>query len=418
MSRKDKKFCLLLTAALLVSALPAHAKTHREAYDACSISNHETCASLRSNLKYYMDIHRRGGPTNESFLFETFWRIVKPIFPQIAQQIGIGIINETAVRGTFMDAQEKVRSQGALQAGAAEAARNYLPSEQLCRYASLSQSLAADDTKMRVTQMSLANSSIRRDLGTKNSTAQAGAASDRNARMTEYIKEYCDTARGNLDLMCGGNPQRTFGSVARDTRFDKDINFTRTIEGVTTVESDFINAGNIKPGDQDVVALSSNLYGSRQMSGRVPETMMKDRSGQNVYFQTRSVSAARNVAQNSYAAITAMKSQGSTNTRPFIKALMTELGVQDESMTAGLSEKPSYFTQMEFLTKKIFQSPTFFVNLMEGKTNVARQSDAMEGIELMQDRDIYNSMRRSEMLLALMIQLESRKALDDVVEER
>ena len=73
---------------------------------------------------------------------------------------------------------------------------------------------------------------------------------------------------------------------------------------------------------------------------------------------------------------------------------------------------------MDILTKKLYQTPSFYANLMEGKTNVARQSGAMESLELMQDRDIYNSMRRSEMLLALLIQLQSKDELKDVATEQ
>lgn len=47
---------------------------------------------------------------------------------------------------------------------------------------------------------------------------------------------------------------------------------------------------------------------------------------------------------------------------------------------------------------------------MDGKANVKRVSAAMEGLNLSQERDIYNSVTRSEMLLAILLELEARNA--------
>jgi hypothetical protein len=42
---------------------------------------------------------------------------------------------------------------------------------------------------------------------------------------------------------------------------------------------------------------------------------------------------------------------------------------------------------------------------MESNPNVARQQTAMEAIALMQDRDIYESLRRSEMVLSTLLEM-------------
>jgi len=60
---------------------------------------------------------------------------------------------------------------------------------------------------------------------------------------------------------------------------------------------------------------------------------------------------------------------------------------------------------MELLTRKIYQSPEFYANLMESPANISRQQTAMEAIALMQDRDIYNSLRRSEMVLSSLLEM-------------
>lgn len=46
-------------------------------------------------------------------------------------------------------------------------------------------------------------------------------------------------------------------------------------------------------------------------------------------------------------------------------------------------------------------------------TNVERQQTALKAIELMQDRDIYESMQRYEMLLSTLLELQVQRQQDD-----
>ncbi|PZP57315.1 MAG: hypothetical protein DI586_00605 [Micavibrio aeruginosavorus] len=385
--------------------------------DACSVNADGNCGSTRDNMKIYMDIHRRGGGGKDSYLFKTYWEnTVYPGLQSVEAQIKQGLIRQMTSLGSFLQAQENNRSVASVQVAQAQAAQNYLSSEALCRFGTLSQNLAADDISTRTAQSYLATGSMQRELGTRGASAQSGAQSDLNMRMEEVIKETCGDEPG-LTLMCGTNPQRRFAGVARDKRMNTDINFTRTIDAVPTIDASFGEDEPV-PDQQSVALLGYNLYGHKQMSGRLNGRQKETSKGENTNTVIRSVAGARGVAQNSYAIIAGMKSKGSNKGKQYFDALLGQLGLGSSGLPYAIGDQPSYSAQMEVLTKKLYQTPLFYANLMEGKTNVARQSGAMEGIEVMQDRDIYNSMRRSEMLLAILVQLQSRKKMDDVVEER
>jgi len=59
---------------------------------------------------------------------------------------------------------------------------------------------------------------------------------------------------------------------------------------------------------------------------------------------------------------------------------------------------------MEILTKKLYQSPKFYSDLYDKPANVLRKDVAIQAAELMQKRDIYRSLLRSEITLATMLE--------------
>ena len=84
---------------------------------------------------------------------------------------------------------------------------------------------------------------------------------------------------------------------------------------------------------------------------------------------------------------------------------MKEMGIQDEDeIKAYLGERPSYYAQMEVLTKKLYQNPVFYTELYDKPANVERKTVAMQAIELMQRRDMYRSVLRSEATLSVMLE--------------
>jgi hypothetical protein len=376
------------------------------------------CNCFQQGIINEMNYHRAGGGGNTSFLFTRYWNnTVQPGIQTILSRIVQAVVRETASRGSLFEAQNNVGAMQNIREISAGIATDYLPSEALCRYGTLSRNLAADEALANAAQQMISVTGLKRNMGSSESIGQAGRAADQNARMTEFIKEYCDVSQNNegLSRMCGTGSDRRFEDLPKDTRFNRDINYARTVDAFETIDFSTSTTEDLRAAEQDVNSLANNLYGSRQMSNRVPFKNLRNREGKEIYLQTRSVNAARNVAQNSYAAITGMKIRGSGGTQQYMRALLRNLGA--EPNTEYLNQNPSYYAQMSFLTKRLYQDPSFYVNLMEGRTNVMRQSAAMEGIETMQDRDIYRSMKRSEMLLALLVQLQSKNRLSDIAEE-
>ena len=84
---------------------------------------------------------------------------------------------------------------------------------------------------------------------------------------------------------------------------------------------------------------------------------------------------------------------------------------------ASNTGEPSYYAQMEILTKKLYQNPNFYANLMDKPTNVKRTLTAMKGVELMQNRDIFESLQRQEMLMSLLLELDVRAEQSEVERE-
>jgi hypothetical protein len=165
--------------------------------------------------------------------------------------------------------------------------------------------------------------------------------------------------------------------------------------------------------EENIFALANNLFAHNlpvNMEKADFEAMTKDsteRSQEKIeqLMAYRSLTAKRNVAQNSFAALASMKAEGSNGSTTYLKAIIAELGLDGNGQDSLMGQNPSYNAQMELLTRKLYQSPSFYANLMESNPNVARQQTAMEAIGLMQDRDIYESLRRSEMVLSTLLEM-------------
>jgi hypothetical protein len=174
--------------------------------------------------------------------------------------------------------------------------------------------------------------------------------------------------------------------------------------------------------EQNIFALSNNLFANNlpvNMNLSDFEAMLSgdakvSDSRKEKLADYRSLIAKRTVAQNSFAALAAMKAAGSGGSSAYVKQMIEYLGLSDAAdQAAYIGNNPSYYAQMELLTRKIYQSPAFYANLMESPANVARQQAAMEGIGLMQDRDIHKSLQRSEMVLSTLLEMYVLQEQDD-----
>ena len=357
----------------------------------------------------------------QDFIMDTFYtETVEPSFKKFADEIRNAEIFKTATYGAFLDASILMDTLRDLQISTTKTLQNYAPSDQICRFGTLSRSLSATDLRVDTNRLVLSEMGLARNLGTTGSLAAAGRGQDNLNRLHLFAERFCsltDNASG-LNELC----LLDVGARTLDLNEDRDIDFTRSIDTKQTINGDFTDANQTQEEAQ-IVGLSQYLYGHNQPNQRISDADFKEKSGSaNLYGEYRSASARRAAAQNTYNTLAAMKMAGSGASNEYMLAVLADLGVppaEVENYLLGKNAyepfaKSSYSAQMDILTRRLYQDPKFYANLMDTKTNVRRTSAAIQGVGLMQDRDIYRSMERSEMLLGLMVQLEAGKMANNI----
>lgn len=344
---------------------------------------------------------------SDFFLDEYWYDTVMPGFQKMTDQITSTAFKQVEILGMFFDADLQLEAQRRLQKGQAQAHKDYIPSENICKFGTMSRSLLASEARSKMTQLALAKRSQDRQLGKGFMAAARGPEFDKKSRFDQFRRVYCNENDngGHMDLICPG--------TGGNGRSNLDINYTATIDSKLTLNME-IEDGEITTAQQDeedVLALQNNLY-AHDVFSRITPIKLTRAANQGLYLDIRSIVAKRSVAENSYNAIAGMKAMGTGSSYDYLVELMLELGMNEDEIPyylASLGERPSYYAQMEVLTKKIYQDPAFIVNLIDKPANVARQEAIMESFELMQQRDIYNSLTRSEMLMAVLLEMETMK---------
>lgn len=385
-----------------------------------------------------------------------------PAAADMATQMSAVAMQYTQAIGMFLDAQNQMDTQRLLRELQFEAHKDYQPSQDFCWFGTNVRSLAATENIGRFNSLAFSQISLARQLGNVNVAGSLNAGDDYKARWEQFVDTYCDPRDNNrqiggtgLELACDRNG-KVSGSAAgaRDLqRVNRDIDYTRLIEEPRTLNIDMADAtlnvtaepldtlitGFIKePGDEeDVIALSKNLYGHNVLSRALSRVLMKTSSAQKLYLALRSVAAKRGVAQASFNAIVGLKSSGTQHEQllepfahpgaafgmsgtiaagvlgtkhsgRFMASIVQELLPASLSGVGGnifdlIGYSPSYYSQLEFLTKRIYQNPDFYANLYDTPANVSRKKVAMRAIELMIDRAIYESQLRREMNVSVLL---------------
>ena len=360
---------------------------------------------------------------HETWWQTTFWNDnFLPGMRRFTDQVVETLMLEARMIGGFMDAQNHLNSQRVLQEMQADALKSYTPSESVCQFGTLTRSLAASQARARNTQLVLSERSQARQLGKKNHSAAGGAQDDRLSRLSQFQTRFCDIQDNNTGM------RRLCGNGGPNAQHNLDIDFTRTVDTRPTLNINFTDA-TLTDDEQNVIALANNLY-ANEVFGRYGSADLSDPMGnkdnRTVYMDLRSVTAKRNAAEHSFNTIVGMKTAGTEASRQYIRQVLQNLGMPagdiDRFMAssaaaggnAAVNVNPSYSAQMEILTKKIYQDPAFYANLMDKPANVQRQYAAMQSFGLMQQRDIFETILRSEMLLSLIVELEVAKYQDAV----
>ncbi len=362
-------------------------------------SNHETPITIKHITDEFIQ-HRE-------WLIKIVWEAhVLPAMMLMTEQISALAIQQTMIIGSFFDAKQQLETQQLLQSMQAEAHKQYQPSEGMCKFGTTTRSLAAASRNTSFTQAALAARSLQRQLLSGDVVSAGSRRDDSISRLDQLKKTYCNPKDfgNNMSDLCKGTDKK---------RYNRDIDFSQTIDAAHNLQLDFTKP-DATADSEDVFALSSNLYGSTIMP-RIPEDKMsKDGAiidkGALVYMKMRSLIAKRSVAQAAYAAQAAMKAQGEDKVQPYLDAILKEMGIEEQERIAMLGNKPSYDTQMEILTKKLYQTPNFYAELYDKPTNIDRKNVSMQAIDSMQRRDMYNSQQRAEAISAVWLEM----ALEDL----
>lgn len=351
---------------------------------------------------------------NWFYIEQMFKNRIEPALQNMADNLRGTVTTHIAMIGAFLDGQTTNFAQSTVQKLNAETIKDYNISDQICRFGTLSRSLSQSEAKSKAAQLGLMKQIVDRQFMHLNSNSGSvqkekvtfGRSSDKEGRWKLYKEKFCDSSDGGGALAAGAEKC----AATTNAQLNRDIDMTRTLDTPDNLDIDFTSAA-ATPDEENIFALSNNLYGHDIPTNFGHSDMLqmttsaKDGQIRNL-MNFRSVVAKRSVAANSFAAIAALKSNGSAGNKTYLEAVVKELGLTStEEMKNAVGDNPSYYAQMNFLTRKIYQSPNFYANLYDSPQNVARQQVALEAINLMQDRDIFESLRRNEMLMSMMLEL-------------
>ena len=418
--RRGKAFslCLAIIALVGFSSGPAQAyycvADQPNAAQTVQIVN-QVNSNTDARARDIMDHVTTEFQNHQTWMIETYFKEhILPAMQLMAEQLTSVAMLQMEIVGSFFDAKHQLETQRLYQELAAQAHKDYSPSEGLCTIGTTMRSLAASDRNGDLTALVLAKHSIDRQLLNANSNASEGPKEDLEGRVAQFRRVYCEKNDNNGDLepVCDD-------SVTQE-RKNKDIDYSRTIASPLTLDLDFSNGGTPTADEEDILALSANLY-AHDIFSQIPQAILENKEGnQQVYLAARSIVAKRSVAENSFQAIAGMKARGATpdaQTAQYLEAVMAELGVSNADARRLIGENPSYYAQMEVLTKTLLQRPSFFVDLYDKPANVARKGVALQAIALMQDRDSFKSTLRSEAMLSIILELQLMRAQEKVQNE-
>ena len=310
--------------------------------------------------------------------------------------------------GEMLDAKHQLETQRIFGAVAAQAFREYQPSEQVCAFGTLARSMAPSEFRVN-DNISVINTILqKRETLNANQASAWGPSSDLNARLDKYKAIYCDP-NDNAGQIAAANICQVAGF---NIRKNKDIDWRRTVEGSMTMDVDFTDA-TITPDEEDIISLAKNLYASDIIT-TIPETAIAPYGTYRELQDSRMLTAMRSVERYSFASIVAAKARGSGLNAVQLRQVLQNLGVPEADVITLVGQNPSYFTQMEFMTQKMFQDPQFYTNLYTNPANVARMKVVLQAIRLIADRDRFEQSLRKEMLISLILEMRIREAQDMV----
>lgn len=333
-------------------------------------------------------------------------------FQMMTSQLSAIMMEQVAIIGSFFDAKHQLETQRLMQQKYAKAHKDYQPSEQLCEIGTFVRNLADSEERAKLTRHALTRAILDREVAAGDVKTMR-LDSDEQTRLKLFVNKFCNKLSNTKqnDLLC------TVDTKA--TQKDADVNYTNTIDLPLTLDIDFLKSGSTDKkateDEENVFAMLDYIFMNDSFAWK-EQGVTLNRSFYEPYMNVRSLIAMRTVAQDSFAYIISEKAKGPKDQEgqdgysvaPFLKSLMLEMGIKNTDIEQAIGENPSYYAQMEILTKKIYQHPEFMANLYDKPANVKRLRAAMTAIKVMQDRDIHNALLRREMLMSMLLELQLR----------
>lgn len=353
-----------------------------------------------------------------AWLVETFFtdNLLKAMMMMTNQLSAVGMQQMMAV-GALMDAKIQLETQLAFQELQVEAIKDYQPSQDFCTFGTNVRSLSASES------LGIHNKMALNQIGMSRSTGQGNTATtiDARARWERFIESNCQVFNNNWDPEYPDTTglQPACESSGDSARANADVQYERFVNSARTIDVDF--TGNAaSDSQQDLISLSRNIYGHMPLDTSI--SSIERRNAQELYFDLRRVAAKRNVAQNSFNTIVGLKSPGTAvgsasgnDTYQYMAAIMRNLGISDfAEITELMGENPSYLAQLEVMSKRIYQDQSFYANLYDKPENVQRTAVALRAIELMVEREMFESRLRKEMLVSTLLSSKLQKEYDRV----
>ena len=288
----------------------------------------------------------------------------------------------------------------------AEGHKDYQSDHQMCRIGTNVRNLAGSEIRSDINARFLNNALLEREVLNANSAGAVGMMQDYKNRMEQFKRVYCNVQDNNngLQNVCAAGAKRE----------NNDIDYTRLIEGHMTLDIDFTD-NNLTNDEEDIIALSKNLFSHNIM--KIQKRQLMETVARNEYQDLRSIVAMRSIARNSYTKIIGQRAKGTARLGPYMHNIISAFGVPDDDLDRFLGQDPSYFAQMEVLTKKLFESPSFFANLYTTPANIERTKVTLQALRLMQDRDRYESSLRRELLISMILEAKLREHQENLNNE-
>ncbi len=357
----------------------------------------------------------------KAYVLTSLWAgEVLPSLMKMTMQAVVDVTLQTFMIGSQIDARIQIGHQRKVFSHTAQSSLDYTPDEDVCTIATSVRSLAASEDKAEFAVIPLVQATLSRLLMLGDDPAAPGPAADRENRHATYTEKFCSPYENNSQMrsVC---PE----GAGADSKWDADYARWGT---AGTVPVDF--SGEDEEGeDGEAVPTAEtaafefmkNMFGD-DLPARLSAEDLKDETNQIRLIEERSLIAKRMVAATSGAHYLAMRSAGTEKSAEYLEPIYTALGVSEEDAEMRLHGEegdtpPSYFAQMETLTRTVYQNPDFFTGLTTLRPRLLQKEVAMKAIGVMQEMDHFDCELRSEMLFALLLEMALIEAQERIESE-